>query len=92
MELITAERVMQPTSGDTTTVSTRPGKRRRWFRVLFTVVAGTLLLEWWMVRDYRIWRGPNYGVLIEARGDLLWEAIYRTDTQSIECSVWRLYD
>jgi hypothetical protein len=49
-------------------------------------------LSWFAVIDVKVWRGPNYGILIESRGDLLWEWLYRSDKQSVECSVWRIYD
>lgn len=67
-------------------------RRRRIVRELIGAGLIAVALSWFLVDDVKVWRGPNYGVLLEVRGDLLCEWLYRTDVQSVECSVWRIYD
>ena len=67
-------------------------RRRRIVRTLIGAGLIAIALSWFLVVDVKVWRGPNYGLLLETRGDLLWEWLYRTDKQSVECSVWRIYD
>lgn len=68
------------------------GTRRR---IIRNLIGGSLVgvaLSSFAVVNVKVWRGPNYGILIESRGDLLWEWLYRADKHSVECSVWRIYE